>query len=389
MAKNPNPLKFIVSETINMIESSKNQVFDIVEKTRNEHQQLKAELSSVQNETERIIQEVDSLEMKDKLMRKKLADVSKKFKEYSESDLHEVYDQASDVRIAYITKQNEEKALRERRSQLEISIKNFAGVLKDAENIISQVSVAIGYLKGEGLLALEELTGPDKMNLGIRILEAQENERKRISRDIHDGPAQAMANVVMKADICESLIKKNVDEGLKELGELREMVMGTLKEVRGIIFDLRPMSLDDLGLQATIERLVEKYRQDKGMTIKLSIKNGSNPVESFIGLAVYRVIQEILNNMYKHSKATRTAIQLEIGTKHLRIIAVDDGVGFDVEATYERVTKESESYGLIGMKERVVQLGGKFDILSTIGTGTQYLITMPVNKEVIKDEQVY
>jgi two-component system sensor histidine kinase DegS len=380
-------LKGIIKETINMIESSKNQVYNIVENTRSEFQNMKQELTELQSQIDQVINDVDSLEMKDKLMRSKLADVHKNFQTHKEAEIKNIYEKASETRVNFMAKQNEEKALRLRRSQLEVSINKFAKVLKDAENVISQVTVAMGYLKGESLIALEDLSGTDRFSIGIRILEAQENERKRISRDIHDGPAQAMANVVMKADITEAVIKKNFDEGINELRELKGMVMDTLKEVRSIIFDLRPMSLDDLGLQATIERLVEKYNAERHMSVNLSIKNGKNPVESFIALAVYRVIQEILNNMYKHAKASRMGIQLEIGTKHLRIIAVDDGNGFNVEETFTRVTKESKSYGLLGMKERVDQLGGGFDIKSEIGSGTQYVITMPVNKGVIEDEK--
>jgi two-component system sensor histidine kinase DegS len=383
---NGSTLKAIVQKTIEMIDQSKQQVYTIVEKTRSEYEQMKLDLEHLKRDTEHMIAEVDALELKDKLMRQKLAEMSKNFNRYSEAEVKKFYESASEIRVLYMSKQNEEKSLRERRSQLEVSLRRFAGVLHDAEQIIHQVSIALGFLKGEVLSALDEISGSDRMLMGIRILEAQENERRRIARDIHDGPAQMMANVVMKADLCEHIAKKDVQKGLDELSELKDMVRESLKEVRDIIFDLRPMSLDDLGLSATLGRLVERIQAESRIKINLVIKRSNYEVEPILSVGLYRIAQEILNNIIKHAKADKVYIELDVGRKFARLLVVNDGIGFDVEQTLERVKQEGSSYGLIGMYERVNQLGGTLKIQSSVETGSVFTVLLPINREVLADD---
>mgnify|MGYP001355678484 CR=1 FL=1 len=379
-------LKSIVTQTITMIDQSKQQVYGIIEKNRSEYEQMKRDLERMKIEAEHIITQVDVLAAKDKLMRQKLAEMSKNFRRYSEPEVKAFYENASDIRIQYLAKQNEEKSLIERRSQLEISIRKFAIVIKDAEQVIHQVSIAMGYLQGEIFNALEDLTGKDKMLLGMRILEAQENERKRIARDIHDGPAQTMANVVMKADLCEYIAKKDLDKGLSELGELKEMVKSSLKEVRDIIFDLRPMSLDDLGLQATLERFVERLEEEKGLKVNLVVKKGPIEPEHIISVGMYRIVQEILNNIIKHAHATSVKMLLEFGTKYIRLVIINNGKGFNVNETLARVKDEGSSFGLLGMYERAEQLGGTLEISSSELMGSQFKVMLPINREVLKEK---
>lgn len=377
----------IIKKIIDEILQSRVQIVDILDNVRYNHENVKTELENTKQKVETLINEVDALEIKDKIMRKKLVEVSKNFGKHSEKELQKVYEQAFEVRTDYITKKNEEKELILKRNHYEIILKNTSKTLESAEKAINQISIAVSFLKGEILSVIEDIDKKEGMVFGIRILEAQENERKRISRDIHDGPAQHVANIVMKADICEKLIRIDVEEGLKELSELKEAVKVALKEVRNIIYDLRPMSLDDLGLNKTIEDFVKAFSKDVGIKVSTKLKSMNDEVESIIQVAVFRVIQEIFNNIKKHSNASNVQVDLDYGTKYLRLIVADNGIGFDVENTLINVKNKGESYGLIGILERVNQLQGKIKIDSTEGKGTSYIIKLPVNREVIKDEQ--
>jgi two-component system, NarL family, sensor histidine kinase DegS len=330
---------------------------------------------------------VDDLEKQDKDMRKKLVEVSKNFKIYTENDIKCTYDMASDIRIKYFTKQNEEKTVKARRSQLEIVLKKYMGNIEGAEKIVNQISIALGYLEGDVLSLLDGTDKNSEMFMGIKILEAQENERKRIARDIHDGPAQHMANVIMKVDICKKVIEKDLEEGFKELTDLKESVKLALKDVRSIIFDLRPMSLDDLGLNETIKQMVETITGESNIEINIRLKPIKEEIESIIQVAVYRIIQEVFNNIKKHSKAKHAEIKLDFGIKYLMLIISDDGFGFNVEETLKRVKVKGTSYGLIGIFDRVNQLQGEINIKSSMGTGTVYNVKLPINREVIKDEK--
>lgn len=376
----------ITKKIIEEIGSSRGLILEIIENIRKEQEELKLELQEIKNKIMTVIHEVDNLEKKDKAMRQKLAEVSRNFDKYTELDIKNAYEEASEIRIKFFGKKNEEKNLREKRTNLEIAFKKSMENINGAEKVVSQVSVALSYLEGDLLSVLE---GPDKnseMFLGIKILEAQENERKRIARDIHDGPAQHMANVVMKVDLCEKIIKKDIEEGLKELSDLRESVKIALKEVRNIIYDLRPMSLDDLGLNQTIQETVNSIIKESKIEVELRLKSINNEIEPIIQVAVYRIIQEVFNNIKKHSRAKHAKIKLDYGTKYLMLIISDDGIGFNVEDTIKKVRTTVASYGLIGIYDRVYQLQGELTINSSLGSGTVYTVKLPINREVTKDE---
>lgn len=375
----------IMKDIIGTIDNSKGQLIDIVENAREEHELLKNELSYIKEEIEHIINEVDRLTIKDKMVRNKLAEVSKSFKQHNEEDIKKAYNTAAEVKVELMSATREEQLLKVRRTALEMSLKRAIKNIQNAEHIVHQVTIAVTYLRGEIMSAIDEI-GNEGMAMGIKVLEAQENERMRISRDIHDGPAQQIASIVMKADFCERIAKQDIDKGLKELSELKEQSKKALKEVRAIIHDLRPMSLDDLGLNETIETYALSFSDDS--LINVNVKTGRIivAIEPIIKVAVYRLVQELLNNIKKHSKATDISILLEYGSKYLRLTVVDNGIGFDVEATLEKLKKKHISYGLLGIHERVKQFNGEIHFHSKPNEGTSVMIKLPVNREVILNE---
>lgn len=376
----------IFDNVIVSIDESRDQILDIVDDARQEYEKLKKELDTINDEIEIAIRDVDDLEMKDKIARNTLAKVSRDFKNNTEADIKAAYDKATEIRVAQVTAQNNEKSIRDRRNRIEISIKNALKNIKNAEQVVHQVAIAASYLKGEIMNAIEEANYGTDMMMGVRILEAQENERTRISRDIHDGPAQRVANIVMKADLCEKIAKKDLNKGLLELAGLRVAARDALKEVRDIIFNLRPMALDDLGLNKTIEMNAKSTFEGTDMEIEYKLSKMNNSVEGIIQVAIFRVVQEILNNIKKHAEASRIFITIDYGSKYLRITIGDDGIGFDSEETIKRVRSEKKSYGLVGMIERVEQLQGDININSEEGLGTVFTIKLPINREVILDD---
>lgn len=377
----------IIKKVIGQIDSSREQIFNIVDNIRNEQDYLKHQLDEVKDAIFQLINEVDSLEKQDKAGRKRLAEVSANFITYTEMDIKEAYDRAYDIRVRFLTKQSEEKSLRERRDSLEMAFKKTIQNIEAGEKIVNQVSIAMGYLEGNILSAIEGADKDSEMFIGIKILEAQENERKRIARDIHDGPAQHMANIVMRVDICKMVLSKDMEEGLNELSDLKESVKVALKEVRSIIYDLRPMSLDDLGLIQTIYQTVNNIADESNIDIKLTLKPVETEIEPIIQMALYRIIQEIFNNIKKHSHAKHAEVKLDYGTKYLVLKISDDGIGFNVDETLERVKTQGTSYGLIGILDRVNQLQGNIKIKSSAKDGTTYTVNLPINREVIKDEK--
>ena len=133
--------------------------------------------------------------------------------------------------------------------------------------------------------------------MGLRIIQAQEEERQRVARDIHDGPAQSMSNVVLKAEICERLFSVDLDKARDELQKLKDIVRDCLKDVRKIIYNLRPMSLDDLGLIPTLQRLILTFRNDTGIEATFNKNGVFDDISPGISLTIFRIVQEALSNV--------------------------------------------------------------------------------------------
>lgn len=187
--------------------------------------------------------------------------------------------------------------------------------------------------------------------LGLSVIMGQEEERKRVAREIHDGPAQSLANIVMRAEFCLKIMEKNPSLLKNELYGLMDLVRSSLQDVRKIIFDLRPMSLDDLGLVPALSRYVEQYKRDYGIYTEVTILGKEYEISSSHVVAIFRVIQEALTNIRKYSKATDVVIKIEYLPSKVSVVIRDNGCGFDVKEMLAE--KEGTAFGIIGMRERI------------------------------------
>lgn len=368
----------IIHDTLEAIEKSQNQIYEIAEESRNQYKRIEEELIEVKTKTEEIILRVDQLTKLEKDIRYRLMIVNKNFKDFSEEDIKEVYEKAKDLQLQLMVKKNEEQLLISRRTELELRLKTARDTLKKAEKLISQIGVVMGYLSGDLKnihMQLEDIK--EKQYLGIRVIQAQEEERYRLSREIHDGPAQILANLVLKSELCEKLIDIDSKKAKEELQGLRTVMRSSLKDVRKIIYDLRPMSLDDLGLIPTVERLVTQHNEESKIFTEFKFFGDRIKLMPVIELAAFRIIQESLNNIRKHSKAERASVKIELTKKNINIIISDNGVGFNRSSVNR--SDENSGYGLMSMEERVLLLNGRFELNSSPGNGTKILITIPID----------
>ncbi|MFV9567851.1 sensor histidine kinase [Thermoanaerobacter mathranii] len=370
----------IVEKTIEAIESSKVQIFDILEKAKEEVKRLEAQLEELKIQVINVIKEVELCERKEKKCKLKLALVSKQFGHLSEQAVRKAYDEAKEAQIELALKRREEKELIEKRNELERKLIDNKTIIEKAEKLVSQINVALNYLNRalkKMNTQLEQLK--DKRALSVKIIEAQEEERKRIAREIHDGPAQAMANVLLKSELCEKLITKDIEQAKVELKNLKNIVQQSLKEVRKIIYDLRPSALDDLGLIPALSRYIKNFSEETGIFVDFSVLSDYKRLSPEIEITCFRVVQEALTNIKKHSKAKNASVKFEFGMRFISIIIKDDGIGFDKENI-------GQGYGLMGMRERVEILNGKFEISSFKNKGTQIYISIPVRG--VEDDQI-
>ena len=377
-----NRINEILNKTIITIETNREEIFDIVQHSRNECKKVEEQLQSVKEKVGKVIDEVDNLEIEEKSSRSKLAFVSKRFHTYGEEDIRNAYEKANELRLLLTLKREEEKGLIEKRGELEVRLKESLKILEKAESINKQVGVAMEYLKGnldDILTTVDDLS--KKQLLGIKIIEAQEEERQRLARDMHDGPAQSMANIVVKTELCERLLITDKEKTKLELVELKNIARSNLQEIRKIIYDLRPMAVDDVGLIPTLERYIYNFQNETDILVKLNVLGSIKNIEPAFEVAIFRIIQEALNNIQKHSNANSVHIVIEETCGRFNLLVSDDGDGFDLELYSNDGDVRDGGFGLISMKERAELINGKLEVKSSPGMGTKIYLSMPLIKE--------
>jgi two-component system sensor histidine kinase DegS len=374
-------LDVIIKETIAVIGSSKEQLYDIAEGAREEYRRLEQEVKRLQRETGDVIDRVDELEELERRARWRLLEVSRDFKRYTEVDIRLAYEEAKNIQVELALHREREKLLRQRRDDLERSLRRLEETVNKAERLVSQVGVVMDYLEGSLGDLSQQLEGvQQRQQLAVGIIKAQEEERRRVAREIHDGPAQSLANLVFRIELCEKLLAgKRLPELQGELAELKELIKGGLQEVRKIIFDLRPMALDDLGLVPALRRYLEGLEEREGLGVYLAVLGEEVRLASAVEVGLFRIIQEALHNVIKHARAASARVTLTYGKEQLLLSVKDDGLGFDLQEAEDR-SREGGHFGLISMWERAELLGGRFEVISAPGQGTRIVVAVPITE---------
>ncbi|HQD28350.1 sensor histidine kinase [Acetivibrio saccincola] len=378
----------IIKKTVRAINKSKSQIYDIAEGARKECGRLENELDELKKLVSETMSKVSFLEGELRESKKKLMFLSKNHDKYPKEEIKKAYEKADDLRVQLIILKETERHYINRRNELEIRLKDAYRTVKKADGLISNISVSLECLTGDlqnVSVKLEDIR--QRQLMALKIVKAQEEERQRIARDIHDGPAQLMSNVVMKAEICERLVETDPVKAKDEIRGLKSVVRNSLQDIRRIIYDLRPMSLDDLGLIPTLQRHIAAYQEESNTVVMFNTKGVCKDLKPVISLTIFRIVQEAINNIKKHSDAKNVEIDLEFSEKELMLNISDDGKGFDISLIDMKNHNINGGFGLLSMRERVELLGGMFEISSGIGKGTVLKITVPlISREEVSNE---
>ena len=276
---------------------------------------------------------------------------------------------ADEIRMAYDSALDAQQRLFVMRGQLEKlqSDKNHLEKYKLAlEQMISAPSgpgSRVASSEGKGALSGMEM-----------IVNAQEAERQRLSRQMHDGPAQAMSNFILQTEIAMRLLDVDASQAKEELSNLKTSAMGTFQKMRNFIFELRPMSLDDLGLLPTIKKYVEAFKEQTGVDVSLTLTGAEHRLEPYREVMIFRALQELMGNAARHSQATTIKVMVDVGTDIIRVSVDDNGKGFDPE-----MVRNGNSLGLRLIRERTEMMGGKFEVDSSAGKGARIVFTVPAH----------
>ena len=229
--------------------------------------------------------------------------------------------------------------------------------LRLAETLAARAAVAVD---------LSERVSRDTVR---RVVEAQEAERRRLARELHDETGQALTSILLGLKPLEQAADEA--ERRAALSSVRELVVSTLQDVRRLAVELRPSALDDFGLVPALERLADTFRQQTGIRVDLEASLDAERLPRDVETALYRIVQEALTNVVKHAEASHVSITLTRKDGSVVAVVEDDGRGFESQTP-------AGGLGLLGMRERVSLVGGRFTVEAAAGSGTTLVAEVPV-----------
>lgn len=228
----------------------------------------------------------------------------------------------------------------------------------------------------------QDLDNVDKMytknTLGIHILKYQENERQRIARDLHDSTVQVLANLVHRCEICSKVMDVDSVRAKLEIEVIEKTLKDSISDMRNIIYNLRPMIFDDLGFEATLTKVVNKFNTSSDFNITLEMEGESVNPEPVVSITIIRIIEESCNNSIKHSNGSEIKIYIKNENKVLHIEVSDNGDGYVIDEILKPEENNNKGFGVSMMKERVALLSGEIAIDSKINEGTKITIDIPI-----------
>jgi len=213
-----------------------------------------------------------------------------------------------------------------------------------------------------------------------RILEAQEDERRRLARDLHDGPAQTLAALAMRADLITRMVTTNPEQAKQELVALADLARRTSKDIRTTLFELRPVVLETQGLIPTLKQYVQKCQESERLPLYFETSDEALRLDPKTESAIFGIIQEAINNAKKYAEAQHIWVRLNRQNESLMVTIQDDGQGFDLTSV-ESMYDQRSSLGLLNMRERAERIDGVLNISTRRGQGTLVTLTVPMSKK--------
>ena len=267
----------------------------------------------------------------------------------------------------------QEQRLREQLVAVDEQARVGMEAIKRLEQLIHQIEMSSTSLHGTAKINIAD----DPWSLALRgqVIHGREEERVRLAREVHDGPAQVLANVLMGLEHAMNLTQQYPQQVRDFLPELRDAAKLGLGEIRSFIADLRPGALEQ-GLQAALAAYVQTYNQKHDAYVTLECDQWPPTISTEAEIVIYRVVQEALQNIHKHARQAQVLIRSTYQQQVFTLVIRDNGPGFDPREVAQRTGKQS--WGLTSMRERVALIGGDFAIASRRGAGTEVMLRIPL-----------
>lgn len=214
----------------------------------------------------------------------------------------------------------------------------------------------------------------DQQQTKEKIIFAQELERKRWAVEVHDRITQSLIDIHWRLQAYRRKLTKHPQKAQRDMDEIENLVAESITEAKGLIDELRPSVLDDMGLVAAVEKYSRRMEKGDSLSVKLVVDKKLGRIPAEVETAAYRITQEALTNVRKHAKAKCAEVEIRKKKSYLLVRISDEGCGFDIEA----VNAEEDNWGLIGMQERAKAVGGLLEMTSASGKGTTISLKVPI-----------
>jgi signal transduction histidine kinase len=213
-----------------------------------------------------------------------------------------------------------------------------------------------------------------------KIVGKEEEARRKLARELHDGPTQDVAAIAMRLNFARLLVERNPERARAELERLEDLAHRTVREIRSMLFALRPVILETEGLVAALNQYAENIQENDDLPVRVDAVNFETCLDLEVQGVVFAILEEAINNARKHAQASSILVRLRVEGDLLVAEVIDDGRGFDVEAV-ETSYGSRGSLGMLNLKERAVLIGGTVNVESVQGQGTRVTLLVPVPEE--------
>ena len=270
--------------------------------------------------------------------------------------------------------------LSEEQKQIQQLLQNYRSEVLELNLRIDEVTSVIKVAQNENEICNEEISKSKKSNLNV--LESVEKERQRIARDLHDSTVQNLTSLVHKSELCMKLIDLDPIRCKLELSSMGKILREVIEDMRKMIYDLRPMSFDDIGFGVTIERALDKCKAAYNIRYSFKIEGEEYQLPNMVSISLLRIIQESCSNAINHGNAKMIDIKLIYHEDSIELMVENDGDGFDVSTIDDLSRDDNSGFGLSMMKERIYLLSGDLSIQSKAGEkGCLLTVNLPIERE--------
>lgn len=270
--------------------------------------------------------------------------------------------------------------LSEEQKQIQQLLQDYRSEVLEFNLKIDEVTSVIKVAQNENEICNEEISKSKKSNLNV--LESVEKERQRIARDLHDSTVQNLTSLVHKSELCMKLIELDPIRCKLELSSMGKILREVIEDMRKMIYDLRPMSFDDIGFGVTIERALDKCKAAYNIRYSFKIEGEEYQLPNMVSISLLRIIQESCSNAINHGNAKMIDIKLIYHEDSIELMVENDGDGFDVSTIDDLSRDDYSGFGLSMMKERIYLLSGDLSIQSKAGEkGCLLTVNLPIERE--------